>query len=58
MFLFGDTTMKRFLTSIFAAFMAACIFAGGAKDSNNGKVKIGIAKIVPSTKLKKALSMQ
>lgn len=38
--------MKRFLTSIFAAFMAACIFAGGAKDSNNGKVKIGIAKIV------------
>ncbi len=38
--------MKKAVVTLFAAVFAASVFAGGAKDSNNGKVKIGIAKIV------------
>jgi len=38
--------MKRILSGVCAALVAASVFAGGAKDSGNGKIKIGIAKIV------------
>lgn len=38
--------MKKAVVTLFAAILSASVFAGGAKDSNNGKVKIGIAKIV------------